>query len=99
MSAKIDFGFALGIYGDETKANLHRLRKIRNKFAHDSDVRDFDIEFVANLCNALTIPREFDGIADAMRQRYQIATHWIGAEFIDFYFPGRNGEPPYSKLP
>lgn len=53
LSAKIDIGFALGMYGKETKSNLHNIRRIRNLFAHRHEAKDFDHPRVMELSNNL----------------------------------------------
>lgn len=41
FASKIDLGWALNLYDEKVREDLHRIRKIRNKFAHELDVRDF----------------------------------------------------------
>ena len=53
FSSKIDVGYALGLYGKETKAKLHLIRKIRNIFAHRHGAQTFDHKDVRRLCNNL----------------------------------------------
>jgi hypothetical protein len=42
LAAKIDIGYAIGLYGVETMAVLHNARRIRNKFAHLHEADSFD---------------------------------------------------------
>ncbi len=54
LYSKIEVGFAVGIYGPQTKAHLHNIRRIRNAFAHKPDVISFDHPRVQKLCRNLT---------------------------------------------
>lgn len=54
LSARIDFGYALGMYGPHTRTNLHNIRKIRNCFAHRHEASDFEHPRVKELCTNLT---------------------------------------------
>jgi hypothetical protein len=51
LSAKINLGFMIGLYSETALKNLHVLRAIRNKFAHDVAVRTF--QDVRDDCNNL----------------------------------------------
>ena len=42
FSAKIEIGFAIGLYNNEIRKNLQKFRQIRNKFAHASKPVGFD---------------------------------------------------------
>jgi hypothetical protein len=57
FSAKIDIAFALNLVGDKVRCDLSNLNRIRNRFAHYLQVRDFDHPEVAGLCDALLYPR------------------------------------------
>ena len=41
FSAKIEMGFALGLYGEDGRAYLDLIRDVRNKFAHKFDPLTF----------------------------------------------------------
>jgi hypothetical protein len=53
FSAKIDIGWALNLYDAAVREDLHRIRKIRNKFAHELHVRTFDDPEVRGYCDGL----------------------------------------------
>lgn len=53
FAAKVDLGYALNLYDHNVREDLHRLRKVRNKFAHDLEVRDFDHPLVSRYCDKL----------------------------------------------
>ena len=68
FSVKIEVGFALGFYNEEIRKNLHKVGKIRNKFAHASKPVEFDDAEIAAIClqlepNVLPDP-------DTSRSRY-----------------------------
>lgn len=42
FSAKIDLAYRIGLLRPNARASLHLLRRIRNNFAHDSDIYGFD---------------------------------------------------------
>ena len=72
LSAKIDLGFALGLYGTQTKAILHNIRRIRNCFAHQHEAKDFTHPRVQELCLLLPSLRPEDDAADP-RTKYNDA--------------------------
>lgn len=56
FSGKINVGFALGLYSNQTRKDLHLIRKIRNRFAHHSAPSSFDDPLkVAEWCDAMTV--------------------------------------------
>jgi hypothetical protein len=44
---------SLGLYGNNARLGLHRIKKIRNEFAHNLD-RDLQHERIIKECNALS---------------------------------------------
>jgi hypothetical protein len=56
FSAKIDLGVILGIYRAEIHQDLHKIRRIRNEFAHERDPLDFSRQKIVDLCGALWLP-------------------------------------------
>jgi hypothetical protein len=44
---------ALGSISDKTQKELHKIRKIRNEFAHTTDKLDFKAAAIVNLCSKL----------------------------------------------
>jgi len=56
LSAKIDIGFLLNLYPAAVHRELHTLRDIRNKFAHNVQPVTFKSEGVAALCKNLNPP-------------------------------------------
>lgn len=52
FNARIDIAYALGLIDDESRADLHLIRRIRNDFAHDWSV-GFENRRVIDRCAAL----------------------------------------------
>ena len=51
---KIEMGFALSLYEEPVRADLHKIRFIRNQFAHHLYVRNFDNSAISSSCDKLT---------------------------------------------
>lgn len=99
LGAKVQLGFALNLFGAEVRDDLNVVRKVRNLFAHEIEVRTFDDPEVAKLCAKLVGPRHLahaKGQPEAMGNRQRLldtAVH-LGARFdIDSRCPRR---PPPS---
>jgi hypothetical protein len=56
LSAKIDLGALLGVYPEAVHGDLHRLREVRNQFAHEQEPRDFDFPKIAEICAKFWLP-------------------------------------------
>ncbi|MGO9684145.1 MAG: MltR family transcriptional regulator [Beijerinckiaceae bacterium] len=50
FSARINFGYALGLYGKKVKRDLNLIREIRNAFVHSRRHIDFETPEVVELC-------------------------------------------------
>ena len=65
FSAKIEMGYSLGLYGPIAKGDLHKIRKIRNEFAHELGI-DFGHEKIVKICKTITdYPRDDLDVAAA----------------------------------
>ncbi len=53
FSSKIYIACALQLYDEDTRKSLHKIRKIRNKFAHTAMPLEFRDEEVSKLCREL----------------------------------------------
>ena len=53
LMTKIDIGYALGLYGYDSRQRLQTVRKIRNKFAHADKPIRFDDESISAKCRML----------------------------------------------
>lgn len=51
FSAKIEIGFAIGLYTEATYRNLNMLRQVRNEFAHKLGALSFDHPDIAKIIN------------------------------------------------
>jgi hypothetical protein len=56
FSAKIDMAYALEIISDETRVELHKIRNIRNKFAHARKLLSLDQEPIRRMFFQLRRP-------------------------------------------
>ena len=80
FSAKITIGHALGIYGDELRSQMDRIRAIRNAFAHAMLSISFDDPVVAAVCLKLSpqrlLPRghQYQGEENTPRERFVVTT-------------------------
>jgi DNA-binding MltR family transcriptional regulator len=59
FGTKIDIAYLLGIFGHLTHKDLKQISKIRNRFAHLSQVLDFGDQVICNLCETLTVRDTF----------------------------------------
>ena len=57
LSAKIDLLRVLGLLDEVTYKDLHFVRKIRNKFAHEMRVDSFSCEPIKSWCLELELPK------------------------------------------
>lgn len=57
MSGKIRIGYALGVFGPKTRADLDKIREVRNKFAHSSGALSFNDPALSVKCMALYTSR------------------------------------------
>lgn len=58
FAAKIDVAFAAGVIAKGAWEDLHTIRRVRNNFAHNLQVRSFRERSVANLCTRLASARD-----------------------------------------
>lgn len=71
FNSRIELAFAFSLINDSDRTDLHRVRRIRNVFAHSALQFDFTNETIAKECNALAIPANAPGATTA-RQRYYV---------------------------
>ena len=57
FSARIDLLMAFGFISEEVYKDLHLVRRIRNRFAHELELDRFDEDPIRSWCNELTLPR------------------------------------------
>ncbi len=56
FDAKIKLGFATGLFGSQTRANLHAIKVVRNSFAHTLVALTFETEVVRKVCEVMVPP-------------------------------------------
>jgi len=99
FSAKIDIGFCLGLYGEQTRRCLHLIRKIRNEFAHSEIPRDFNSPEIKKFCDVLPTPGDAPSYPP---ERYNRQKYYTVAMSIGTYLAVIGNEdqrPKYSGLP
>jgi hypothetical protein len=72
FAAKIDLGFALGLYGPATRADLDRVRRVRNIFAHELAPCDFARADIKDLVEKISIPERIKWVAEDPHYSYKI---------------------------
>lgn len=87
FSAKIDIAYALGLYPAEIKTDLHKVRKVRNLFAHSAGPITFDHQDVVKLTSVLTTPTKKSPVSDVFgvttsRGRY-LTTIWHARHLLN----------------
>jgi hypothetical protein len=60
LSGKIDFGALLGLYVEDTRRDLHKMREIRNLFAHKHKRIDFESSDIKAACAQIGLPDRFE---------------------------------------
>ena len=55
FSAKINLGYLFGLYSKEAYRELNCIRTIRNDFAHELHINDFDIDTIKDRCANLRV--------------------------------------------
>jgi len=80
FSSKIDLGFALGLYGQKARTDLHRIKRIRNEFAHNLD-RSFESAEIIKICRDLTDYRSGEPLReDILEQTGTLRSYVEGRE-------------------
>jgi hypothetical protein len=72
FSAKIDLGFALGLYGPVTRADLDRVRRVRNIFAHSLAPCDFSRADIEDLVTKICLPERIKKVEGDPHYSYKI---------------------------
>ena len=69
FSSRIDFAYLLGVIPKNARADLHKLRGIRNSFAHESGPLDFKDEVISQKCEGLVYLGMGEGYSTGTRFR------------------------------
>ena len=79
LSARIDMSFSMGLISPNEKRDLHLMRKVRNKFAHEIDHElKFEDDPIRNWIQELETPKPiistqmFSGGKDTNRNRFDL---------------------------
>jgi hypothetical protein len=106
--AKIQIGYALGLYSHRVRDDLKRLKRIRNTFAHRIFVKSFDHEDVSDDCDELIAPKYLRWAkleANLSNRRYlylETAFHLLArfdAEKNDVRYPEPASALSYEHMP
>lgn len=74
FSAKIKVGHAIGIIGTEPKADLEKIRTIRNTFAHSILEIDFETPEIQTICKAIKFPKVVKSMIPKIDDAWEIQT-------------------------
>jgi hypothetical protein len=69
LKAKIDLGFALGLFGSKVHRDLNLLRKIRNKFAHNYTLVSFESADIQSQCSEFWLAANIQGAPEPNNAR------------------------------
>ena len=105
LSAKIKMGFALGLYGPQTRADLDSIREVRNAFAHSMPLLEFSTTQVANVCARITLPERAKLKANlpmgrmGAKARYILSACWLTVSFDSMGEASTWAEPTEDEDP
>jgi hypothetical protein len=69
FSSRIDFAYLLGLIPKNARLDLHKLRAIRNAFAHESGPLDFNDQAISQKCDGLVYLGMGEGYSTGTRFR------------------------------
>jgi hypothetical protein len=105
FSQKIWTGYALNLYGLQTRQDLLILKDIRNEFAHEPEEIDFNHHEIEKLCKKLGTPKKLSILEtkseeNRPRIRYMDTIHFFATRFHIFgeKHVQRPGDPPNLDL-
>jgi topoisomerase IA-like protein len=85
ISAKIRMGYAVGLFGEETKNNVDIIRIMRNVFAHAPSPVKFSTVEIEDACALLKVPARVGAADDQKvtnttgRERFRLVCERTGA--------------------
>jgi hypothetical protein len=105
FSAKTAVAYAMGIIGDELRAQLDRIRSIRNAFAHAMLSISFEDELIAAECRKLDpqklTNRKYKPESDSPRERFiaagQLAASILMRDITHTVTERRYGPDPWRR--
>jgi DNA-binding MltR family transcriptional regulator len=90
FSSRIKLGYALGIFGKNTRHDLDNLRKIRNAFAHARRAISFETPEIAALCEAFHVVKDIIDYQDLEHKRLFVGV----SKLLMFYLVTKIGPYP-----
>jgi hypothetical protein len=89
FSSRIDMAYLLGLYGPKTRNTLHKIRDIRNAFAHYHQFAHFSDPQISQACLSL-LPGYVEAIMEdpehptckEPRRRFQACVGWLIQGFV-----------------
>lgn len=110
FSGKIVIGYALALFGSQTRADLDIIRWVRNQFAHHAQPVSFDRADISEKCLKIKTSRDDDARgflkpltdADAPKEHYLRASLRIGGQLLNQARANHTAsrpKPPYYALP
>jgi hypothetical protein len=86
FATKIDLGLLVGLYGDEAHRDLVTMKDIRNRFAHNLSVKDFDTQQIRAWVMNLKLVERHTMQTERGRAASEYPTtssYWIGVDSRD----------------
>jgi len=102
FSAKIELGFALGLFNNQRRESLELIREVRNKFAHRLEAAGFDHSEIAAVVEA-KVPPDVRGWALSSRQKFIFVCNTLivflgmAAQFPQIQVKALDDEPAYHQ--
>jgi len=105
--AKIVMGYSLGIYGKITRDDLHRIKRIRNAFAHSFRPITFDTPEVSKECldlyylDLLVARKSRKPVKKTTDARYNFihTTRLMIVHLYSLDFPKKYKKSPWGRMP
>jgi DNA-binding MltR family transcriptional regulator len=88
FAAKIDLAYALKIFPKKVYDTLRTLKKVRDIFAHRSELSNFETPEIATLLNTLQLDKSFT----SMKARYGMKLVELNGELAKVITPPASGE-------
>jgi hypothetical protein len=86
FGARVQVGFAIGMYGKDTYEDLRQINKIRNSFAHKLEAKDFAFQSVRDRIAKLKLPAAYPVTKPLIQNDAEVKdfllgkTHWTDIE-------------------
>jgi hypothetical protein len=98
----ITMGYAMEVFGDETKSNLDIIRRVRNAFAHSKLPIDFQTDQITRVCDFLTVPallpphavQRGNVVSHTSRRKFQTVCNAIAHNLLMFSMSRKVGVDP-----